>query len=665
MSYQRFSLGAKVLFKNTEYFVSDCSNTNLTLMSEADDSTFCRPVNYFVDALFKGELEFIAQTRVKRKNEISSIPLPEEQRIDLSDYPENLIEIARFRMKVITPLISRTTNRTESDFKERNEELKNEARSRKQNISARTIYRWVADFEKSGGDFRSLIPNLKRRGGPKKSRMPQEVQNIIDTTIKTATNSREKITLRSMYYLVCSNIEKENQYRTLISERLPIPSEATVARRIDALDIKTRIVGKFGKKVGGRMVKQVGKTTYPENPLDRVQFDHTKLDLMVVDELDNLPYGRCTLSFCNDMATRYHLGYYLGFEPPSYYTVMECLYHVICPKPDVKKIYGTQNDWIAYGIPNTLVVDQGKELIGKDLTDACLELGIAIDTAPVKTPEFKGGIERNFRTINTGLIHQLSGTTFSNFLEKGDYDSQKNAFITLNELETVLNRFIVDEYCERYHRGLDGIPARRWEAALNTNFFPRLPANLETLKILLGRVEYRTVQRYGIEFVGLRYNCSDLAYLRLKKHGEKIKIKYHPGDLSCIYAFDEFEKRYIEVPALDQEYTDNLSLWKHRVIRSFRKKYGDKENLPSLWRARKEINEIVERSKAQKRISSRSKIARYQSTPALKPQVNDVQNSKPKRSNSTGQKPNPKPIILDSDKLSTGGWEIADGKDLK
>jgi putative transposase len=75
------------------------------------------------------------------------------------------------------------------------------------------------------------------------------------------------------------------------------------------------------------------------------------VDLIVVDAADLLPLGRPTLTYCLDTATRYPLGFYLGFEPPSYLTVMACLYHAILVKPDIRARYATQHDWLAYGIP--------------------------------------------------------------------------------------------------------------------------------------------------------------------------------------------------------------------------------------------------------------------------------------------------------------------------
>jgi putative transposase len=95
--------------------------------------------------------------------------------------------------------------------------------------------------------------------------------------------------------------------------------------------------------------------------LERVEIDHTLTDVVIVDDEDNLPLGRLTYTSCLDTATRYPLGHYIGFEPPSYLTVMECLYHAILPKGDVRQQYGTRHEWLACGVPYTLVVDNGKE----------------------------------------------------------------------------------------------------------------------------------------------------------------------------------------------------------------------------------------------------------------------------------------------------------------
>jgi putative transposase len=124
--------------------------------------------------------------------------------------------------------------------------------------------------------------------------------------------------------------------------------------------------------------------------LEQVEIDHTKADLIVIDETDHLPLGRFTLTYCLDLCTRYPLGFYLGFEPPGYYPIMECLYHAIAPKDNYPERFGTAHPWLACGVPSVLKVDNGKDFISQSLDDACLSLGIVLNRGPVRTPEFNG-----------------------------------------------------------------------------------------------------------------------------------------------------------------------------------------------------------------------------------------------------------------------------------
>jgi putative transposase len=170
---------------------------------------------------------------------------------------------------------------------------------------------------------------------------------------------------------------------------------------------------------------------------------------------------------------------------------------------------------------------------------------------------------------------------------------------------------VVDIYGQRYHEGLEGIPARRWEEAMKSGFAARVPHSAAELAGLLGRVTHRTIQHYGIRFQSLRYNSSKLATLRTRLKGNKAKIKYHPADLSRLHVYNPFDHCYIEVPALDQEYTQGLSLWKHRIIRRAAREESGTVDLAALGRAKRKIQEIVDAGRSQKRSRTRTRIARW------------------------------------------------------
>jgi putative transposase len=610
MSAERFSAGKQFYWQKEAYQVRRLlPENNLVIVNLQTAETQIVALAQLVGALFAGELRFTDNT--------PSAGQAATNCVDLSDCPQRLRAIAEYRLEVIQPLLGLAPHQRKKAIKMCIRGLKaareDNERSLRTAISVSSIYRWIDEYTTSGGDIRALIPDTEKRGGVKQSRLEPETDAIIQDVIETQYLTREKRTIDYIHREVAVRIEEENRVR-VSAERLKTPSRSTVARRIDALDDEKRLTAKRGKRAAKRELSHYGETTYPTLPLERVEIDHTRADIVVIDDQDLLPLGRLTLTYCLDTATRHPLGYYLGFEPPSYLTVMECLYHSICPKGDIREQYGTEHDWQIYGIPYTLVIDNGKEFIGQDLEDACNLLGIILQNTPVKTPHFKAAVERMFGTLNTGLLHTLPGTTFSNVGQRSDYDSLKQACISLSELDKMMHIFLVDIYAENFHRGVQGIPARLWEQATEGGFSPRMPPSVEELLVLLGRVAYRTVQPYGIELNCLRYNCSDLVPLRTrmkKRDNRRVKIKYNPSDLGHIQVYDPDEKRYLQVPALAQEYAQGLSLWKHKVIRNFALTHQGTVDIVALGRAQRKIQAIVEESLERKKLSTRSKIARW------------------------------------------------------
>lgn len=648
MSAQRFRVGCQFLWGETFYKVKRLlPASQLEIMSMHSHET--QPVTFLqlYQALLTNELQFVKEGQPLKKSHPGAY-------MDLADCPEALRAVAEYRLAIIQPFLELPPHQRKKAIAARVEELRQQAqpqRSLKTVISVVSVYRWLSDYTQSGGDIRVLIPNIHKRGGIQGSRLKADAEAIVQATLDAIPAGVERWSTDYLHREVAVRIKEENQHR-LAEEKLSVPSRATLARRITAWQ---------EKKEGSRrrlQPQQYGEMEYPSTPLARVEIDHTRSDLIVIDETDLLPLGRLTLTYCLDTMTRYPLGYYLGFEPPSYLAVMECLYHTICPKGEVRSRYDTVHDWLAYGIPFTLVVDNGKEFIGRDLDDACQLLGIVLERMPVKTPQFKAAVERMLGTINTGVLHTLPGTTFSNFGQRGDYNSLKQACINLNDLDKIMHIFLVDIYAQDFHEGLPGIPAQQWTEVTGNGFFPRVPPSVEELRVLLGRVDYRTIMAYGIDFLSLRYNCTELLPLRLRmdrRDNKQIKLKYNPSDLSRLYVYDPDERRYIEVPALAQEYTRGLSLWKHRVIRNFVLNEQGKVDIVALGLAQRKIQAIVEQSLERKKLSARAKIARWQNGNSTTPSPAAEPNLAPK----PGSLPLHGEIELDLAELEQAGWGLS------
>lgn len=540
---------------------------------------------------------------------------------DFSKIDEKYKNIAIERYLIIKPLLKKA--RTKEDIEHRISQVfsgdhEGELKYyRGKRISVSTIYRWLSFFEKGGQDIRTLIPSHDEKGGKGKSRLSELSDRIISEKISKRFLAEQRISIQSIFDDVKDYIDEKNNN---IGEGEPIldkPCYGTVRNKILLIDPYFTAKSRYGKKEADKEYKDV-YTGYKHNflrPLEIAYMDHTDTDLFVVDEEDRLPIGRLYFTYALDLVTTYPLGFHIGFTPPSYYTASECLYHSIVPKTYMQDVYKNfDQKWLSYGLPETLYVDNARHFIGKDLRDACYQLGINLQFGRPGRGEDKARIERFFRTLNTRLLHELPGTTFSNIFDRKDYNPKKNAVISLQALEEILHIFLIYVFASQPRHALGGIsPKDAWVKGCE-QYPPTLSNSKEELLTLLGAVEKRQIRKTGIQFYELFYNSSELARIRtqLKDKKEQVLIKYHPEDLSCIHVLEPRRQQYITVLANDQIYTKRLSLWKHKQILGFVKENMNCLDLENLREGKKRINEIVENEWIKtKGTSTRKILARY------------------------------------------------------
>lgn len=494
------------------------------------------------------------------------------------------------------------------------------------------LYRWFKSYLGSGEDPRVLVPQFKKRGSTrrrfangrkskkqkfseKEFQLAGEVAGVVKDVINEDYLNPQRLSVQEVWERLDARIAEINQLRDP-GDRLPVPHKSSIYRIVSQLDAYEKDRARFGKRYADQKHRCNKQSPQPTRPLERTEIDHTRLDLFVVDEETRLPLGRPIMTSLIDRYSRELLGINVGFDPPSYLSVMQCLHHAIRPKSYVKAEFpGVENDWEAYGIPELIVVDNGKEFRSKDFEDACLQLGIAVMYSPPYQPRFKAAVERFFGTQNKRLLHRQRGTTFSNIFDRHGYDPQKTAVISFGKFMEMLHIWIVDIYHQSYHRGLKDIPAHVWRRGIE-NYPPALPRRIEDLRVMLGHIEHRVIGPSGVELFTLYYNCEELAVLRRRPNGreEKFAVKYDPCDISAVYVYDRQRDKYITVPALDQEYAKGLSLWQHKVIQSYaRRDAKGRVNMEALRRAKKKIQEIVEAEMAKSgKSGTRAKVARWQ-----------------------------------------------------
>ena len=354
--------------------------------------------------------------------------------------------------------------------------------------------------------------------------------------------------------------------------------------------------------------------------------DHTKLDIILLDDERRKPIGRPWLTLAIDVNTRMIAGYYLALEAPSSFSVGMCMSHAILEKHDYLEKVGIKGTWPVWGFPGTVHVDNGKDFRGKSIQKSLDEYNINIEWRPVKRPEFGGHVERMFNTLNQ-FIHGLRGTTKSNVKERGEYNSEKEAVFTFAEFETLLANQIVNVYHKSIHSSIQMTPEKKWDEGLfgsGTKKGPGLPARAsdpERLRLDFLPYETRSVQRDGIAWDKIHYFSDVLRPLINAKKGgrtQKFVVRRDPRDISKIYFLDPDVGEYYEIPYRDLS-KPSVTLWEYRFIQDELRKEGlESFDEDAIFDAMETSQAIEENAKKQTTKARRRKQIATNHAPAQK-----------------------------------------------
>lgn len=468
--------------------------------------------------------------------------------------------------------------------------------------SVTSIYRWYSRYRQNR-DARALIPRIDRRGC-KNSRQDVEVQRLTAEAMQEACNASPLATGKGIYVRLLAKIESENRKR-IPTNQLKRPALRTVYRMLARVDVYDQIALREGKAAADKRLRVGRRGTTTDNILERVEIDHTPLDLFLIDEKTLLPMGRPTLTVIIDHFSRMLLGYHLSFDNPSTSAVMGALRHAILPKEPAAQTLPSlkiEHQWLCYGCPDVLVADNGLEFHGRDLESVCFDLGIRIQYCPKHQPRFKGSVERYLKTINYFFAHQLPGTSFARLHLRGDYDPQKHAVLTLAEFKHVFEKWVLDIYAQEVHRTLGVTPWAKWTEGL-TRRTPGLPSDLRDLQRRIGLVNERALRRDGIWLNGIRYSGAELQPI-ISAYGEGVRVRvlFDPEDLGTIQVWGPQQESPLTVFAVDQGYAHNLTLRQNELIRSHLRESGaNTENSTALQNAKHDlVNSVQELMNSQK-----------------------------------------------------------------
>lgn len=524
---------------------------------------------------------------------------------DLSTYPLKLQAIARRRLHYLQGIDPDHTPYNRSIWEARINQLAGEIDD-KYPPCASTVSEWWRRYRTTRSILK-LIPWNR----PESIHQTKPGYQLFEQVIAEVYLTDNKLPKLAVYQRMKARTEAINQSR-YAQEQMKCPGRTTVYRWLEDLQQDLVDLAREGAEAVRMKYRVAIGRVKTQAILERIEIDHTPLDLIIIDLVTGLALGRPWITVAIDQYSRMIVGFYISIGAPSANSLLQCLRRAILPKEDLLSQWtDIKHPWPAYGIPQLVAVDNGPDLHSTGFEQACLEMSIVMLFCGSKISWEKGAIERFIRTMSVDLIHTLPGTTFSNPQERGDYPAEKQACLDMTTLTRLLVRWIVDVYNVTPHRGIKGRPLDRWQESANRTPIA-LPTDPQQLELIAGIPASRTLFHYGIEFEGLHYNDHHVQLIR-RRFGKNVpvEIKTYEDDVGHIHVLDPDSQVYLRVPARDREYAEGLPREMHRTIRAHaRKRFGELCNTPELLEAKREILELAQAALQHKKMGYRKSGAR-------------------------------------------------------
>lgn len=434
--------------------------------------------------------------------------------------------------------------------------------------SARTVWRLLKKYRAS---FRleDLVPAINPRTNGKTFLDPK-TEMIIDEVIEQYHLSRMKPTF----------VQTTREVRRRCFDAgLPLPAYDTVRRRIQKIPDIEIMASREGRKAARYRYRAMGgKTPNTGSPLERVQIDHTTVDIIVVDEVYREPLRRPYITIAIDEYSRAVLGFHLSLDPPSATSVGLCLVHAILPKDEWAGRIGLTFPWPMHGRPDLLYVDNGADFHSEAVDRGCTAWGMKISYRPKGMPHFGGIVERMIRTAMSAM-KTLPGATGGSIKERGDRDPAKDAAMTLAELELYFATFFAGQYHRTPHSAHGMSPNARWNLGIFGNVnsrgrgLPPIVNDPQRLLIDFLPLTYRHLSTSGFVWDHITYLDDVLRPYIANDQKMPFLVRRDPRDVSTIWFLAPDDNRYYQIRTRDIS-RPSVSLWELQHARRRLKSAG-------------------------------------------------------------------------------------------
>lgn len=431
--------------------------------------------------------------------------------------------------------------------------------------SASSVMEWSRKYQLGHSSPLTLLNGnrFRRRG----RRIDAVVEDLIQDAIKTVYLTTKRHTLQHTLDRIRANAKKLVGDGKLAPAKANV-SMATLCRRVAEIDLYRRIAAREGIARARYVCRTAMNTEQALYPLAKVEVDHTVLNWVVICDRTGLPLGRPLLTVAIDAFSGYILGFYLSFYGPGVTSVSGVLRNAITPKADFTAGVELTRPWIASGIPDLLVLDNGLEFHARSFKLMAWQLGMNLMHCRVRTPWLKPRVERFFGTLNFLTLDR--GRVYKRVPNVLHIDPKKDAAILFSNLVKGLIMFAADVHPLQINDRTLARPIDLMEEGLANCPPVAYPGDMASLRLASALSKELTCSPGGVELLGIPFGGPELLPLR-KEHGERFKalVKWDPDDINAIWIQDPTSKVWIESPSRWPHYTSGLSWNQHQLIRKF------------------------------------------------------------------------------------------------
>ena len=325
-------------------------------------------------------------------------------------------------------------------------------------------------------------------------------------------------------------------------------------------------------------------------PLQYVFADHWLLDVFTLDEETRSRPVRLWLTVLLDAYSRCVLGMALLPETPCIESIQQALHHAIWPKTSHQDL-GLQGDWICYGIPQQLSLDNAWAHHSHSLENLARVISQggeynSIDL--VFRPPYKGRygalVERFFGNLSNRVKELLPGAIPSGNA-RHLRQAAEQARLLYQDINRILHQLVLT-YQHTPHHELGGLtPHEKWQHGMQWSF-ACVPPKTPAIERLFWRLFPRTriITNKGVSIFGMTYWAPGLEHApRVDASGQRLpyRFRYDPANISQVALFQN-GSWITDVAAKELRQPDgsliSLSLWERELARQLAREAGQPDD---------------------------------------------------------------------------------------